>query len=81
MIQGSDPARTAGPEGNGAKSLAKESKAGLAVTFVLTSAATIALDALTRLDLSSAKGWWVPILAAAAGSGAGLLTAWLKKNR
>lgn len=76
-----NPARTAGPNADGSRSLAKESKAGLAVGFVLTSAATIALDALAKVDVSSMKGWWVPIAAAGIGTASGLLTAWLKRNR
>lgn len=72
---------TAGPQGDGSKSLASESKAGLAVAFVLTSVATIALDALAKVNVSEMTGWWVPILSAAIGAASGLITAWLKRNR
>jgi hypothetical protein len=70
-----------GPNGDGSKSLAKESKWGLAVTFLLTAAGTVALEALTNLDTSGWQGWWVPLGVVAVSTAAGLLTAWLKKNR
>lgn len=70
-----------GPNGDGSRSLAKESKAGLAVTFVVTVLAEGVLGALTKVDLSSATGWWVPVASAGIGTAVGLLTAWLKKNR
>jgi hypothetical protein len=70
-----------GPNGDGSRSLAKESKAGLAVTFLLTAAGTVALQALTNLDTSSWQEWWAPLGVAAVSTGIGLLTAWLKKNR
>lgn len=76
-----DPAKTAGPEGNGAKSLAKESKAGLAVTFVLFAAAQGLVDALSNVDLNGQQGWWVSLANAGVATAIGTLTAWLKKNR
>lgn len=72
---------TAGPNGDGSKSLAKESKAGIAVTFVIGAAATIALDALAKVDVSSMSGWWVPVVAGAVSAATGLITAYLKRNR
>jgi hypothetical protein len=70
-----------GPNQDGSQSLAKESKAGLAVAFVLQIAAVGALDALNKIDLSGATGWWTAIAGAGVSTGIGLITAWLKKNR
>lgn len=70
-----------GRNNDGSYSLAKESKAGLAVAFVVTVLAEGMLGALTKVDLSSATGWWVPIASAGIGVATGLLTAWVKKNR
>lgn len=71
----------AGPNSDGSFSLAKESKAGLAVMFVVTVLVEGVLGALTKVDLSTFTGWWVPIASAGIGVATGLLTAWLKKNR
>lgn len=71
----------AGPAGDGSKSLAKESKAGLAVQFLLTVGATGLLAWLTNLDTSQWSGWWAGTAVAAVSAVAGLLTAWLKRNR
>lgn len=70
-----------GPNGDGSKSLAKESKAGLAVSFIAVILADAAIGALTNINLSSAPGWSVQILTAAAATALGLLTAWRKKNK
>ena len=73
--------RTAGPNTDGSKSLAKESKAGIAVTFLLTVGATGLLGWLTNLDTSHWTGWWAATAVAGVSAGIGLLTAYLKKNR
>lgn len=70
-----------GPNGDGSRSLAKESKAGLAMMFVVTVLAESVLGALTKVDLTTFTGWWVPLASATIGVASGLLTAWLKKNR
>lgn len=70
-----------GPNNDGSRSLAKESKAGLAVAFLLQIAAVGALDALNQVDLSGASGWWTALAGAGVSTGIGLLTAFLKKNR
>lgn len=72
---------TAGPERDGSKSLAKESKAGLAVTFLLFAAAQGLVDALTKVDLNGQTGWWVSLANAGVATAIGAVTAWLKKNR
>jgi hypothetical protein len=73
--------RTAGPNTDGSKSLAKESKAGIAVTFLLTVGATGLLGWLTNLDTSHWTGWWAATAVAGVSAGIGLLTAYLKRNR
>lgn len=70
-----------GPAGDGSKSLAKESKAGIAVQFVLTVAATGLLGWLSNLDTSHWTGWWAATGLAAVSAAVGLLTAYLKRNR
>lgn len=73
--------RTAGPVGDGSKSLARESKAGIFVTFLLTVGATGLLGWLTNLDTSHWAGWWAATAVAGVSAAIGLLTAYLKKNR
>lgn len=70
-----------GPNGDGSHSLAKESKAGLAVTFVLFALGQGLLDALTKIDLNGQTGWWVSLANAGVATAIGVITAWLKKNR
>lgn len=71
----------AGPAGDGSRSLAKESKAGIAVQFALTVGATGLLAWLTGLDTSHWSGWWAATAVAGVGAAAGLLSAYLKRNR
>lgn len=70
-----------GPNGDGSRSLAKESRAGLAVTFVLFAVGQGLVDALTKVDLNGQTGWWVSLANAGIATAVGLITAWLKKNR
>ncbi len=70
-----------GPNNDGSKSLAKESKVGIAVQFVLTVGATGLLGYLADLDTSTWNGWWAGTAVAGASAVSGLITAWLKKNR
>jgi hypothetical protein len=72
---------TAGPNNDGSRSLAKESKAGIAVQFLLTIGATGALGYLADLDTSHWSGWWAATAVAGVSAGIGLLTAYLKRNR
>lgn len=76
-----NPADTAGPNNDGSKSLASESKVGIVTTLVLTALAQGAIGALTELDLSTLPGWAVGTATAAAAAVVGLLTAYVKKNR
>jgi hypothetical protein len=81
---GSDPVtspETAGPQGDGFKSLAKESRAGLLTSFVLTLLATAALGALDTLDLTTLPGWLTGAATYGVTTLAGTLTAYLKRNR
>lgn len=71
----------AGPAGDGSKSLAKESKAGIAVQFALTVLATGLLGWLANLDTSHWTGWWAATAVAGVSAAVGLLTAYLKRNR
>lgn len=76
-----DPAQTAGPNHDGSKSLAKESKVGIATTLVLTSLATGAIGYLGNLDLSTLPGWLTATATTAVASVVGLLSAYVKRNR
>jgi predicted CDP-diglyceride synthetase/phosphatidate cytidylyltransferase len=76
-----NPATTAGPNADGSKSLAKESKVGLVISFLVTTLATGALGWLTNLDTSHWSGWWASVAVAAVGTVIGLITAYLKRNR
>ena len=71
----------AGPNGDGSKSLAKESKVGALVQFVVTSAATGALAWLTGLDTSHWDGYLGMVGVAGVGLAVGLVSSYLKKNR
>ena len=81
MTYPNEPAKTDGPQRDGSYSLAKESKAGQAVTFIGTALGTAALGYLTNLDTSTWTGWWATLAVAGVSTAAGLLTAYLKKNR
>jgi hypothetical protein len=77
----SDPALTNGPNRDGSNSLAKESKVGALVTFILTVAATAALGYADQLDLSTVPGWAAGAATYAVAQVVGLLAAYVKKNR
>lgn len=76
-----NPAQTSGPNGDGSKSLAKESKVGVALTVVLSIVATGIVSWLTNLDTSQWSGWWVTGVVTILSGVAGLISAWLKANR
>jgi len=77
----SDPAKTAGPSGDGSKSLAKESKAGLAVSFLVFWVGQGVVDGIGQLDTSAWNGWWASAAVGALATVSGVITAYLKKNR
>lgn len=77
----SNPARTAGPAADGSKSLAKESKVGGLVQFVVTAGVTGALAWLSNLDTSHWSGYLGMVGISLVGLASGLGTAYLKRNR
>lgn len=76
-----NPARTAGPNADGSKSLASESKAGTLVQFVITTGVTGALAWLANLDTSHWTGYLGMVGVSAVGLATGLGAAYLKRNR
>jgi len=81
MTYSQNPAKSAGPAGDGSKSLAKESKAGALVQWAVTIGGTGLLGWLANLDTSHWSGWWSATAVAALGAVTGLVTSYLKKNR
>lgn len=75
-----DP-RVAGPTGDGSKSLAKESKVGIALQFIFTTVVTGLLGWLQGLDTSHWSGYVGMVGVAVVGLAIGLISAYLKKNR
>ena len=65
----------------GANNLARDSKLGLAVTFVGGVLLDTAIKALTDVDTSGWSGWWVPFVALGVSTAAGALTAYRAKRR
>jgi len=80
-INRTNPANTSGPAGDGSKSLAKESKVGVALTVALSIVATGVVNWLTNLDTSQWTGWWVTGAVTIISGVAGLIAAWQKSNR
>ena len=72
---------TAGPNHDGSKSLAAESKAGTLVQFIVTTGVVGALAWLADLDTSHWTGYAGLVVTSAVGLATGLGTAYLKKNR
>ncbi len=81
MTTNTNPAMTAGPNADGSKSLAPESKAGTLVQFVVTTGVTGLLAWATNLDTSSWTGYAGMVGVAGVGLLSGLATAFLKRNR
>lgn len=76
-----NPATTAGPNADGSKSLAKESKVGAAVQFLVTAALTGLAAGLANLDTSHWSGYLGMVGISAVGLGGGLISSYLKRNR
>lgn len=76
-----DPASTAGPNRDGSKSLASESKVGNTVQWLVTAGATGLLGALVNLDTSTWSGYAGMVGVSVVGLATGLLSSWLKRNR
>lgn len=70
-----------GPNSDGSRSLAAESKVGAVAGFVVTGGLTGALAWLAGLDTSHWSGYLGLVGVAAVGLGTNLITAYLKKNR
>lgn len=81
MPDNTNPALVAGPERDGAKSLAKESKVGALTQWAITILGTGALGWLANLDTSHWSGWWASTAVAGVGGLGGLIAAYLKRNR
>jgi hypothetical protein len=81
MVDGTNPATTAGPNGDGSKSLAKESKVGAGVQFVITAAAVGLAGALANLDTSHWSGYIGMVGISVVGLAGGLLASYTKRNR
>lgn len=73
--------QNSGPNGDGSKSLAPESKAGNITQFVVTTVATGVLAALANLDTSHWSGYLGLIGISAVGLATGLISSYLKRNR
>lgn len=76
-----NPASTAGPNADGSKSLASESKVGTVIQFLITGAGTGLLAWLAGLDTSHWSGYLGMVGVAAVGLVTGLVSAYLKKNK
>lgn len=66
---------------SGANNLARDSKLGLAVTFVGGVVLDAAIGALADVDTSGWSGWWVPLVAVGISTALGALTAYKAKRR
>lgn len=73
--------RTSGPNGDGSKSLAAESKTGLTVSAILFVVLQIVAQGLTSLDTSGWSGAWVPLVNGVIATVIGLITAYQTRNR
>ena len=76
-----NPANTAGPAGDGSNALAKESKVGNAVQWVITTGLTGIAAGLANLDTSHWSGYLGMAGISVLGLAGGLITSYLKKNR
>lgn len=66
---------------DGANHLARDSKLGLAVTFLGGVALDGAISALANVDTSHWTGWWVPFVALGASTALGALTSYKARRR
>lgn len=72
---------TSGPNGDGGKSLAPESKVGNIVQWIVTAGATGLLAGLANLDTSHWSGYLGMVGISVVGLVTGLTSSWLKRNR
>lgn len=73
--------RNSGPNGDGSRSLAPESKAGVITGSVVFFVLQTVAQGLSGIDTSGWSGWWVPLVTAGISTVVGLITAYLKRNR
>lgn len=73
--------QTAGPNGDGSRSLAAESRAGVITSGVVFFVLQVLVQGLSSVDTSDWSGWWVPVATGGIASATGLVTAYLKRNR
>jgi Mg/Co/Ni transporter MgtE len=77
-----NPALTAGPNSDGSKSLAKESKTGLLTSFATGVIALAVLGfAQDKVDVTSLPGWLQGAATYVLATVTGLAAAYVKKNR
>ena len=76
-----DPAQTAGPNGDGSQSLARESKYGQFFNGLAVTGMGFLALALGDVDFTPLPDTVEPIIVAAVGVAIGLITAWVTKNR
>lgn len=69
------------PTADGSKSILRDSKLGLAMTFVLGVALDTVITAVTNVDTSSWTGWWVPFVSLGLATAGGWLTTYRAKRR
>lgn len=69
------------PKADGSDHLARDSKFGLAVTFVGSIVLDAAIGGLTNVDTSTWSGWWVPLVSVGISTALGALTAYKAKRR
>lgn len=81
MTDTTNPAATAGPNGDGSKSLARESKVGNAIQWLVTTLVTGLLAWMAQLDTSHWSGYLGMIGVSLVGLASGLGTSWLARNR
>lgn len=68
-------------EPDGTNELARDSKAGLAVTALVGLGLNAAIGALANVDTTSWSGWWVPFVSLAVSTSLGALTAYKARRR
>lgn len=65
---------------SGADNLARDSKLGLGVNFVVGIVVSAAIGGLTSVDTSTWSGWWVPFVTLGVSTALGALTAYKAKR-
>ena len=73
-----DPAVTT--TGDGSNSILRDSKLGLAVTFILGIALDTVIGAASNVDTSNWHGWWVPFVSLGLSTAVGWLTTYKAKR-